>query len=64
MIVIGGTVLYGLNTTRPDRISTNDMLAARTRGRIAPTPLNVADDIPVSNLSSGWVLGTEFATGC
>ena len=28
------------------------MLAARTRGRIAPTPLNVADDIPVSNLST------------
>jgi hypothetical protein len=27
------------------------MLAARTRGRIAPTLLNVADDIPVSNLS-------------
>jgi hypothetical protein len=28
------------------------MLAAGTRGRIAPTLLNVADDIPVSNLST------------
>src|SRR4029078_4386891 len=28
------------------------MLAARIRGRMAPTPLNVADDIPVSNLST------------
>jgi hypothetical protein len=28
------------------------MLAARTRGAIAPTPLNVADHIPVSNLST------------
>ena len=51
MIVIGGTVLYGLN----DDASRQDQHQRHARSkntRPHSSPLNVADDIPVSNLST------------